>query len=637
MRFTLKHAALVAACAAAFPAHATNGYFLPGFGIRSQGMGGVGIAYGRDSLSTAANPANAVNTGMRGDMGFAVFNPERYGSNADNVAGDFFDFSSESESKYFIVPEMGFSMPLNDKAHVAMAVVGNGGMNTTYPTNLFSFNYFPPFLEGSPPPDHKLGVDMMQLLVPISVAYKLNENHALGVSLVLAETRFRAYGLDAFKAFPILSDPDKLTGNGFDYSYGAGIKLGWLGEFMDDKLTVGLTYASRTYMTKFDKYSSLFAEQGDFDIPENYGIGIALKPVKNLVIAADVQRINFSDIASVGNPGPGPDPDVPNAGLTGIPAMDFGVACPDAANPYCTGRDQGMGFGWKSMTVYKLGVQYGVNNRLQVRAGYNYGKSPIPDDQMTFTLLVPATVEHHYSVGFTYRANDNLEVSGTYMYVAPNTQSTTVFQNIVGHTEFGMHQNIFGLTLGWVLDPGPVALDEYGESEWAGINFDGWYGGFNFGQSKYRGVDEDTANTRTEGWKVYGGYQFNKYLGVEGGYVNLNDMTARTGAVVTNLDTDAWTLGVVASYPVTEKFSVMGKIGAAYMLADIKVKDFTPAPIFNTTEPSVRSGDDSYEPNYGVGVSYALLDNLSVRAEWERFDRKEYDIDLMSAGLALKF
>jgi hypothetical protein len=40
-------------------------------------MGGVGIAYGRDSLSTAANPANAVNTGMRGDMGFAVFNPER--------------------------------------------------------------------------------------------------------------------------------------------------------------------------------------------------------------------------------------------------------------------------------------------------------------------------------------------------------------------------------------------------------------------------------------------------------------------------------------------------------------------------------------------------------------------------------
>ena len=76
MRFALKHATLVAACMAAFPAQATNGYFLPGSGFRSQGMGGVGIAYGRDSLS-AANPANVVKTGMRGDLGFGVFNPER--------------------------------------------------------------------------------------------------------------------------------------------------------------------------------------------------------------------------------------------------------------------------------------------------------------------------------------------------------------------------------------------------------------------------------------------------------------------------------------------------------------------------------------------------------------------------------
>jgi long-chain fatty acid transport protein len=623
MRFNLKHAALVAACAAAFPVHATNGYFLPGFGFRSQGMGGVGIAYGRDSLSTAANPANAVNTGMRGDLGFGVFNPERYGSddvqpNTSDVS-DFFDFSSESDAKYFIVPEMGFSMPLTESVHVALAVVGNGGMNTTYRTNLFSFF-------GNPPADTTVGVDMMQLLAPITLAYRVNENHSVGASLVLAETRFRAYGIDAFKPFAISIDNDHLTGQGFDYSYGAGLKLGWLGEFMDDKLTVGLTYASRTYMTKLDKYRGLFAEQGDFDIPENYGIGIAIKPVKNLVIAADVLRINYNDIASVGNRGPGTDPDGASGGLSGVQALDAGVTCPN--NPYCLGNDQGMGFGWENQTVYKLGVQYGVNNRLQVRAGYNYGKSPIPNDQVTFNLLAPATVERHYSVGFTYRANENLEVTGTYMYVASNSQ-TACNQNIVDCASFNMHQNVFGLSMGWVLDPGPVAMDEYGEGEWDGINFDGWYGGFNFGQSKYRGVDEDSANTRSEGWKVYGGYQFNKYLGVEGGYANLNDMTGRTGTVVTNMDTDAWTLGAVVSYPLTEKLSVMGKLGAAYMLTDVNVKAGTAL--------TVRGGDDGYEPNYGVGVSYALLDFLSLRAEWERFDRKEYDIDLMSAGIAMKF
>jgi long-subunit fatty acid transport protein len=286
-----------------------------------------------------------------------------------------------------------------------------------------------------------------------------------------------------------------------------------------------------------------------------------------------------------------------------------------------------MGFGWENQTVYKLGIQYGVNNRLQVRAGYNYGKSPIPNDQMTFTLLVPATVEHHYSAGFTYRANENLEVTGTYMYVAPNSQ-TACGQNIVDCASFNMHQNILGVTFGWVLDPGQGSLEEFGEAEWGGINFDGWYAGVNFGQSRYSDAN-DTANSRTEGWKVYGGYQFNKYLGVEGGYANLNDMTDKTGTVTTNMDTDAWTLAAVVSYPLTDKFSVMGKLGGAYMLTDIDIKDGSAL--------TVRVGDDSFQPNYGVGVSYALLDFINLRAEWERFDTDDSNIDLMTAGIAMEF
>ncbi|MEW5873498.1 MAG: outer membrane protein transport protein [Chloroflexota bacterium] len=618
MRFALKHAALVAVCMTAFPAYATNGYFLPGFGIRSQGMGGVGIAYGRDSLSTAANPANAVNTGMRGDLGFAVFNPERHASlwnDPSTPATGFFtgtghfDGNVESDAKYFIMPEMGFSMPLDDKLHVAMAVVGNGGMNTTYQENLFSLN-------GTPPADTKIGVDMMQLLIPISLAYKVNDNHAFGASIVLAETRFRAYGLGAFKLFPVSSAQDYLTDNGFDYSYGAGVKLGWLGQFMDDKLAVGVAYASRTWMSKFDKYRGLFAEQGDFDIPENYGIGIAYKPVKNLVIAADVLRINYSDIASVGNRGPG---------VFSLPSLGISALVDDSTD---LGNDKGMGFGWKDQTVYKLGVQYGVNNRLLLRAGYNYGKTPIPDDQVTFNLLAPATVEHHYSIGFTYRANENLEVTGTYMYVASNSQSACN-QNIVDCASFNMHQNVFGLTLGWVLDHGPGALEEYGTDNWDGINFDGWYAGLNVGQSNYRDFAAASANTRSEGWKVYGGYQFNKYLALEGGYVNLNDMTAATGALRTNIATDAWALGAVLSYPVSNKVSVMGKFGYAYMQGDTKTK--------NGAALTVHTSQDDYEPNYGVGVSYKVFDNLNLRAEWERFDRSNMDIDLITAGLQVKF
>ncbi|MDP1926101.1 MAG: outer membrane protein transport protein [Thiobacillus sp.] len=623
MRFVMKHAALAAACMAAFPAYATNGYFLPGSGFRSQGMGGVGIAYGRDSLSIASNPANIVNTGMRGDMGFGVFNPERHaavgrdaGQRSSLFAGNSFFGSVESDNKYFIVPEMGMTMPLTESLHAGFVVVGNGGMNSTYRENFFSFN------SDTPSRDSTVGVDMMQLLVPLTLGYKVNENHAFGASLNFAVTRFRAYGLEAFKEFPIGSDNEHLTGQGFDYSYGAGVRLGWQGEFLEDKLTLGLVYTSRTYMTKFDKYRGLFAEQGGFDIPENYGIGIAVKPKKNLVIAADVMRIMYNDVKSVGNRGPG----TPYTSL-GIPAIV------DATT--LLGLDNGMGFGWNNQTVYKLGIQYGVNNKLLIRTGYNYGKSPIPHDQLTFNTLAPAVTERHYSVGFTYKPSDELEVTGTYMYIAPNGQHNPSNQNILGGVAIDMHQNLFALSLGWVLDPSSKAMEEYGDADWAGINFDGWYAGFGFGQSQYRDVEATTANTRTEGWKVYTGYQLNKYLGVEGGYANLNDMTARNESVTTNIDTDAWILAAVVSYPLTEKLSVMGKLGAAYMLADIKTKN--PAAPLPADRLTKSTGDDSYEPNYGVGVSYALFDNMSLRAEWERFDRKDYDVDLMTAGFAVKF
>ncbi len=48
---------------------------------------------------------------------------------------------------------------------------------------------------------------------------------------------------------------------------------------MDDKLTIGLAYASRTYLPKFDKYRGLFADRV-ISISENYGIASRSNPLK---------------------------------------------------------------------------------------------------------------------------------------------------------------------------------------------------------------------------------------------------------------------------------------------------------------------------------------------------------------------
>jgi len=672
------------------PVYATNGMLMTGDGFRSQAMGGVGIAYGRDSLSVAANPANATKTGMRGDMGVAIFNAERHvavGADAGQSWTYNFHGSVESDNKYFIMPEMGFTMPLTEKLSVAMAFVPNGGGNTTFRENFFSYQSTPTAAQ-YPTRQKTLGVDLMQLIAPITVAYKVNEQHSVGASLVLAAQRFRAYGLQAFPQFAntilpgqLLSDADHLTDQGFDYSYGAGVRLGWQGDFLDDRLTLGLTYASKTYMTKFDKYRGLFAGQGNFDIPENYGIGIAVKPAKNLTIAADIVRVNYADVAAIGNRGPGTPID-----LNGIPSNTDPTAL--------LGMSNGMGFGWTNQTIYKLGINYGLNERWQIRAGYNYGKSPIPNDQLTFNTLAPATTEKHYSAGFTYKANDNLEVTGTYVYAAPHSQHA-INQNILGGVELDMHQNIFALSLGWVLDPG---VTDYGDTPSAPINFGsgdrGFYAGLGIGQARITSWAASDFNTdlagalgypaittvdqRSMGVKAFGGYSFNKHFALEGGFADFNDVKAysqinyknytaaggipanpalRVGAGMSEYtaENDAWMLAAVGKMPVTDKISAFAKLGASSWSSHYRVvyqrsnptAGMQPLPqpatpsVATPANPIAKSGTDrGVDLYYGLGVSYDLLDNLALRAEWERFkvDTLHIDhIDLVTAGVSMRF
>ena len=61
-------------------------------------------------------------------------------------------------------------------------------------------------------------------------------------------------------------------------------------------LRLGAAYKSRVYMTKFDRYAGLFAEQGGFDIPDSFNIGLSWAINKSLTTAFDVEHIRYSEI-----------------------------------------------------------------------------------------------------------------------------------------------------------------------------------------------------------------------------------------------------------------------------------------------------------------------------------------------------
>ena len=388
-----KIAALIALVGLSGSAFATNGYFPHGYGMKAKGMGGVGIAYGQDAMAAAINPANMVLVGNRWDAGVDYFRPQREASITGNAFGPDAKYDGNSSENYF-VPEFGYNKMIANNMSLGVSVYGNGGMATDYDDN--------PFRRFAPPgtPMGNAGVDLAQLMIAPTLSYKLNADHAIGVSLKIAYQRFEAFGLQPF-AFPppfnASLSPTKVTNNGHDSSWGWGIGIGWTGQ-ITPTVKLGATYQSKTSMQEFDDYKGLFAEKGGFDIPENYGIGMSWQATPQLVIAADINQINFSKVNSVGNK---------------VDCLFVG-ACQ-------LGSNNGAGFGWDDMTVYKIGVAYDLNKEWTVRAGYNYSSQPIPKSQTFFNILAPATVEDHLTLGATWRLASGGEVTFAYMHAFEET------------------------------------------------------------------------------------------------------------------------------------------------------------------------------------------------------------------------
>jgi long-chain fatty acid transport protein len=448
---------LCAALVAAIPtaAVATNGYFLIGFGAKSRGMGGVGVAYPQDGLAAASNPAGMAEIEMdtmRIDAGADLFNPPRSVYHSSDTLGT---TSEKSGSNLFLIPNMGGAYKFNRKITVGMAAVGAGlgtrysqkvpgnpscvNGNTSGGTDSYFFNF------NCNADTTTVGVMLMQMQMLPSVAYKLNNQNALGASLAIGLQSFRAYGLGAFQNLGFAASTRNVSDQGNAWSYGGGIRLGGLHKLdREGMFTVGWNWSSRVYMTKFNKYRNLFAQQGSFDIPMNYAVGFAVRPDKQWTVAADIQQIQYHTIASISNKGP-------------VDPIDLNPRCPgnDNANPLnCNlGGNDGMGFGWKNQTVYKLGVNYDYDSTWSLRGGVNYGKSPIPKDQVLFNMLAPATVEWHLTMGASYRPNRNMEWSFSYVHAFENTiTGPTAFSNLApgqDNAAISMYQNALGASFSY--------------------------------------------------------------------------------------------------------------------------------------------------------------------------------------------
>jgi long-chain fatty acid transport protein len=420
----------VAGAFAPVAAYATNGYAPHGVGVKSQGMAGVGVALAQDSLAAGANPAGMALVGDRLDVGVSWFRPDREAEICNNGGlnpSGCVSFDGNGKQDFFI-PEFGYNKMLNPNLAVGVSVFGNGGMNTQYDSGIPLFAN--PLAFGQ----QKAGVDLMQLFIAPTVAFKVTPQHSIGASVNIIYQRFKAEGLQNFTLpgaalglpFDPSSSPDNVTNRGYDDAWGWSVRLGWVGEIVPG-FSLGATYQSKGRMGEFDKYKGLFAEQGDFDIPENFGLGFAWKPMPALTVAGDIQRISYSEVKAIGNP----------------------IAKFFEGNQL--GSENGPGFGWDDMTIYKLGVAYDVTPAVTLRAGYSWGDQPIQASETFFNILAPGVIEQHLALGATWRIDPKSELSFSYMHafeeeVKGSNSIPALFGG--GEANIKMSQDLLGVAFG---------------------------------------------------------------------------------------------------------------------------------------------------------------------------------------------
>ncbi|MGI9298399.1 MAG: porin family protein [Gammaproteobacteria bacterium] len=169
----------------------------------------------------------------------------------------------------------------------------------------------------------------------------------------------------------------------------------------------------------------------------------------------------------------------------------------------------------------------------------------------------------------------------------------------------------------------------------------------------------DTSCEDSEfGFGLSGGYRFNDFFAVEGGYrlasgydaegVALQDFpngnALQDDIVSGEVDFSSWSLGLRGFFPVSEMFSATAAAGFHFWDLEVDIQAADPPNCASlgrsggcpgTFRYSVdQDGSDLY---LGLGGEFAATDNISIRASYTRYLTDDYDADVISGNIVWSF
>lgn len=385
-KFTTGLAAVTLA-AAASQAAATNGDYMLGLSAIQNGMAGAVVAMPQEATTVLVNPAGmaALNIkDVRFDLGIGFLNPPR------QING------FESDSNLYMMPTGAVAFRVNDQLTLGMGLGGISGMGVDFSDTMIATG------------NQSLVTTKQFFKVSPGFAYRLNDSVAIGATINL---NYQSLALSGFSPAGRFDLPQNQV-----FGWGVTAGLIWT---INPALQFGAAWSSKQNMSAFEWNTSAGKITMDMDAPQTFTLGLAWKPMPGLLIEGDIKRINYSnvmDTIAFGRP----------AGYTGaVPAA--------------------MPFGWSNQTIYALGIQKDIDDKTQVRVGFNYGKSPIGPEDVNANLGSLAVVEKHLSLGLSRRLGDKVTGSLSYVHAFKNS----VTSNVAPFNTIELKQNLVNMQISY--------------------------------------------------------------------------------------------------------------------------------------------------------------------------------------------
>jgi OmpA-OmpF porin, OOP family len=187
-----------------------------------------------------------------------------------------------------------------------------------------------------------------------------------------------------------------------------------------------------------------------------------------------------------------------------------------------------------------------------------------------------------------------------------------------------MKRNVW---LGWVATLGLTML---GATASAADTDPGFYIGAGIGEATVE-IDDLGFDESDTAFKLFGGYRFNPYFGIELAYFD-GGTAAETSAdflVPIEIESTGVNLSGIVTAPFGENFTLFGKLGYASI-------DFEGAA--NVLGQQISLGDETEEElSFGAGAAYAINENFSLRAEYEAFDLDDTDASVATVSAIFRF